>query len=374
MSLIVAPPWMDYALRLPAFTPASLSSLLAWYQAVDVDATLVKATQPTLTNGGFDSDTSGWSPVNATLTRETTDPIEGAGNLRVTRNGGFCSATQSNQIVGNRYKLARWWGRAGTAAYVRALTTQISAASWTLTEDEEYTAASTNLSLYASCALDGEYGEFDGLEGFENLTRVRWNPNAGSLGGYLSQGTATQQFWSGTLGGRGCVIGADDNANSSLAASAWRCLHDGTGCTVVFSFYPTANGVLLDSRRTRAAGRAGIQINGGPSGVLVQVDNNVAVAVVEIAYSGTVVPSAWNHAVFRMSTAAGYSLRVNGTEVASGSLLDTPYAGDSYRTPAIFGLSGGTPVDPFAGGMDQWAAFSSYLSDADVAKVEAFFA
>lgn len=86
------------------------------------------------------------------------------------------------------------------------------------------------------------YLEGDNLDGANNSTLVNGNPvgsvvNLGTLGGTFAQGTlANQPLFSTTAGPGGTksalVFDGTDFLVSSLAASAWSFLHDGTGATI----------------------------------------------------------------------------------------------------------------------------------------------
>jgi hypothetical protein len=233
----------------------------------------------------------------------------------------------------------------------------------------EITAATIYLRLYAITNTGTQYCEFDAAV-LVNDSKTSWAATAGDLGANLAQSVAAQQARLGTLGGRICVIGIDDNADSDIAKSNYRFLHDGTGGTVFGRIYVTNTGTIIDTRRSHAAGRPGIEIlaNATP-GLSAVVDDELGNTRVNA--TGAMTQDAWHNFVFRLQTAS-YSLRIDGVEVDSGAPSGALYAGDPYRTLAIMGLAGGTPVSPMRGGIQDIGWITRYITDVEAANLEGY--
>jgi hypothetical protein len=196
------------------WTPASLPSLAAWYEAVDVDATLVKAVQPVLANGEF-ATASDWSGTNWTV---------GSG-YAVHTPGAVNSLLQSGvAIIGNRYALD-WNVAAITAGVVISEIGAGASRSVPGTYSEEGDNVNGNIRFLVSSPCDCS---LDWVRNFTNLSRTRWNPTAGSLGGYLSQATATDQPWWDGTGLR--FDGVADGLTASFAPAGLNLLHNSSEC------------------------------------------------------------------------------------------------------------------------------------------------
>jgi hypothetical protein len=185
--VIVLPRYASYALRgvLEQFAPSDLASLLAWYRAVDVPATLVPATQPSITNPTFDSPTGWVTQPNWTIT----------GGKAVASSASFQSTYQLSvgAVVGNRYTVSVDTTRTAGTFNTRlgsGLVTPSSSTGGVYTAEGDWT---TDGIFY----LEGRSSFIGTVDNpaLVNLSRVRWNPEAGSLSTYLSQSTAASQPW-----------------------------------------------------------------------------------------------------------------------------------------------------------------------------------
>jgi hypothetical protein len=273
-------------------------------------------------------------------------------------------------IIGNRVQVIYTIsGRTAGTLTFKAGTTVGTARSTnaTFTEDLDV-AGNTTLTFAADAAFDGTIV----ISSVTNLSQTSWAPTAGALGANYAQAVAAQQAYLSTLGGKSCLIGADDNADSDVAKSNYRFLHDGTGGTIACWIYPTNTGVMADTRRTNAVGRPGMQfylVDATHAGC--QVDDNLGNIRVNANGAGISL-NAWNKVIFRLSTTA-FSLRVNGVETDSGAPSGALYSGDPYRALAVMGLAGGSPIAPFRGGMAEMLTAQRYLTDAECVNLEAYW-
>lgn len=204
------------------WTPASLPSLAAWYEAVDVPATLVRATQASPT---------GWAGAN----------WAGSGLGPYTHTAGDTTALAHAAliIVGNRCQtIFTVSGRTAGSVTFYAGTTAGTARSTNATFTEDLTVAGNTTHSFVPSA------DFDGVVtvvAVYNLSRTEWRPKAGSLGGSLAQATAAKQPWfdSATSGVK--FDGTDVFKTGSLSAT--QPVHYFVVATIDST---TGNGSLID--------------------------------------------------------------------------------------------------------------------------------
>jgi len=329
---------------------ASLPNLAAWYEAVDEPATLVRATQPVVSDW---TTGTGWS---------------GSGEMGpYTHSGGAGDLTQALGIVGNRVQVTYTISSrtAGTLTF-SAGTTAGTARSTNATFTEDLTVAdNTTLTFAADAAFDGTVT----ITSVVNLTRTRWNPKAGSLGGYLSQATAAAQPWYD-----GGIKLSDDTITLS---SAFPALHNGSPSTVVLVVTPTALGAskyLLDSGVV-GANSIGAQlvcytIEGGIDYI---VKNGAAVALQVRSPSGTLSVGSPSIVTARSNYSANVGkIRINGSADTSATWSAAPSA-SAANLPSI-GANPSYTSSSFAGSFQEIVMVDKYLSDNDVAQLERYFA
>lgn len=175
--------------------------------------------------------------------------------------------------------------------------------------------------------LDG-----DDTDGLANATRTNgvafdnWT-NKGLLGGVFANATATQRplFSASLVNGRSGATfdGTDDRLVSSLPASSFRFMHDGTGSSVYAVLRTSSTAiqtVVATSSGSGAQAGIGQRINTGLAASFFMSDG-VSLRLNSTAAAATIVSGAYN--VFSSTLAVGdtpdLTLRVNGASVASAS-------------------------------------------------------
>ncbi len=196
--------------------------------------------------------------------------------------------------------------------------------------------------------------------------------NQGSLGGSFTQAAGPMQPGTATLGANTVVRydGVDDSLQHDGAASDWTFLHDGSGATIYLVFRPGSGvGAAFDTLRN----------SDGRVGSMLLIANNEALWLVGAGMSpfvlepkGPALTGSAHVVVLRMESGAApeYSLRIDGTAIASGSFANTPNSGDPYRT-----LQLGNQVDgglPYNGDILEMGALTSNLTMTDVARLESY--
>lgn len=349
----MSPAWIPMPLsRLAAslWTPASLPSLAAWYEAVDTDATLVKATQTSPT---------GWSGTN----------WSGSGLGPYTHTAGSTTALAhaSLVIVGNRCQtIFTVSGRTAGSVTFYAGTTAGTARTTNATFTEDLTVAgNTTHSFVPSSDFDGVVT----VVAVYNLSRTRWNPRAGSLGGYLEQATATRQpWWGGTA-----IHFVDDRLASTLTADL-AFLHNGTGGTVfeVVTFDSVSGvNVVCGTNSAYAFGVGWLWYNN--AGAFSSfVNNGSGSHSFSLTTAGVFSTGQPYIVVHRISTAA-VDRRVNGIARGSGTLTAPSAAAPSW--PLSVGAECGSGLTyPLVGAHRDLIVCSAYLSDSDVIATERYLA
>lgn len=189
--------------------------------------------------------------------------------------------------------------------------------------------------------------------------------NRGSLGGTFSNGSAPLVQTANTWEGDGTAKSLD----SSLAASAWRFLHEGPVTLAGWGHVDVA-GTFMATGGT-AAGASGLWIR--TTGGIMQVRMANATTTAIVAPGST--PS-WIDAPqsfiwrFDPGRSPSGSLYISGTEYYSDSPSITPFAGDPEGTLRLGRrVSGGDYVDGKLGGL---VAYNSWLSGDDFTNLDAF--
>lgn len=329
------------------WTPASVPSLAAWYEARDVPAVLEPAVQPALVDGDMEAiGTAAWTGILSGVPTKEPGAHSGSQCLRVTGSG---YAKQTVLVNGNTYRVKGWFrgdGAASPRVYLGStvLVNGTSSNTWQYF-DAIATSNSDYLALYTVIGA-GSYAEFDDIT-IENLSRTRWTPTAGSLGGYLEQTTAAQQFWASTdtIGTHFAVEfdGTADHNVSSAAASAWP-LHKAAGATVAFAFQPAAVGAGVDTIYDTCDGTAtnhGVTIDYDTAAETLRVlvaNGSGTFAVDDTVACATGV----DHYVELFWSSAGYSLRVDGGVAVTGAITGALSASDATATLQQGRKSGGS--------------------------------
>ena len=147
--------------------------------------------------------------------------------------------------------------------------------------------------------------------------------------------------------------GTNDNLDSSLAASSWKLLHDGTGVTILAVFHPLVTGggsadVLLGTTYTGIGAHLAYDAN-STRGTFVVRDGGVPDVIQLYPTTGTM-PGDVNYAMLATHATAdtpdGSLYYPLASSVATGS--GTPTAADPGATASI-GCSPGGTLNPYAG-------------------------
>jgi hypothetical protein len=358
-----------------SWTPASVPGCIL-YGGAYLEARATRAGQPTLYTAAAD-----YTPSNAAIVlADDADVPTGLSGTSIKATVSDASSRWGSRagvyIIGNRYA-AEWWGKSNGSASI--LLTDGSAgnlfgsttdAAWALKSGES-TVTSASLILLRSATAAGSVAYFKPVS-LRNLSLQQYTPLYTTIpGSVLAQAGPTAQPWvsSDGLG----IRYQNDALVWSAAASALKCMHDGTSGTL--SVAVRANALNAQNRvvSTNAAGA-------GAVGIIVEYTNanQVRVAIGNgtgvYAYdSGAVAcPIATNTVyVFTLRVAAGangVTMRVNSTNRLTGT-LNAPSAADPALQLIIgaTNAAGATGVDGIVG--HPFVA-NRVLSDAECTQVE----
>lgn len=337
-------------LRRRRWTPASDPLLAAWYEAVDVPATLVRATQASPT---------GWAGAS----------WAGSGLGPYTHTAGSTTALvhAALLIVGNRCQtIFTVSGRtAGTVTFY-AGTTAGTARSTNATFTEDLTVAgNTTHSFVPSVDFDGVVT----VVAVYNLARTRWNPTAGSLGGYLANPTAAEQPWWDGMG----VRGIDDWVDSSLAASAWKLLYDGSGVTWWAVVRPTTlvNGRYIFGTQTLATSNHGCAVNVyADGGVRLLEANGTEFNINATSAAGVLANGVTTILIGRDLAGSNYEVYAGGTKIIDATPTTARSSSDPTSTLALLSQGGGGSASyTFDGTILDFGVVSSWRDDLAVARL-----
>ncbi|NBC18361.1 MAG: hypothetical protein GVY18_13710 [Bacteroidetes bacterium] len=205
--------------------------------------------------------------------------------------------------------------------------------------------------------------------------------NEGDLGGTFDQATGSQQPTEATLGGRGAAKFTEADSQdlgSSLAASAWRFLHDGTGMRAMFVIEPsaTAGAQTIISTLVATSTRVGFEllVNPGNGNLDVIVGNGSGTFVVASTTSG--ITANTKHLLgIRLGSGETneYEVWLDGTLKDSGALVGTPDSGDPQMS-ARLGSRGGIYYDGKIAETVAWSAYGDSASfQDDMQKLSSFY-
>jgi hypothetical protein len=349
-----------------------------WWEA---DSGLTFNTQPTLTNGDFESGTTGWSAYNSVLSAVTASPYEGVKNLRVTPTLALAGAYQTLAIVGNRY-IVRGVARSDGTKVPRVawagpniFWSGSTSTDWQLI-DAETACSNTSFYLYTNTA-GGSWVEFDDIT-IENISLTQWSPRAatGALAGsVLEQATAADMPWKGTDGVR--FDGVGDYAASDAAATVWKFLHDGTGATIAFRYTPASvasYGYLLSTfaSSTESGLILGTSV-ASPSKIRVIVANGSGGGIygLDATSAADLTVGADHTIVLRNANGSNLTVRLDGTTVIDQAVSSFSSANPNY-TANVGSVAGGASAF-IPGTISQAFATDRVLSDAECLRLEAYW-
>lgn len=210
-------------------------------------------------------------------------------------------------------------------------------------------------------------------------------PNQGSAGGNLAEAVKSKQPLDSVLNGHRSaefVKASQTKLVHSTAASNAKFLHDGTGCTMIMVFNFTAfdaissRSFLFSTETITASTSIGVAFretsNNGT--LLVESFNGTATVIFNASAAGTLVVGTSHILTWRfdLAQATDFEVRIDGTSKIAANVTAAPSGSNPDRAPTI-----GCVSPPFYhADMHATALFAtdSWLADADVLALEAYFA
>lgn len=204
--------------------------------------------------------------------------------------------------------------------------------------------------------------------------------NQGTLGGSVTQSTNSKKPQPGhTIRGQAALsFDGGDGLHSSLAASSWNFLHDGTGCTVLIVWrvsQPASFHFIADTGTNGGSTNRGFCLYSSTSNVL-SVGNgatNVVLQVGKLNGAGQSV-GGLQVAIVRLKTGGSPNERCF-TDLGHpffGAFSNAASAGDCLQTLSLGATNGDT--SGLVGFLSEFAAWGSYLTDEQVDAVETYLA
>ena len=166
--------------------------------------------------------------------------------------------------------------------------------------------------------------------------------------------------------------GSNSSLVSSDAASTWKFLHDGTGCTLIMVIRPSSGYFILDTGNAATAS-SGMTIDWlTPDDIRLRIFNGTGSALLSLTTTSGVVPTSGAIVTIRHGSAhsPNAELRVNGIEILNGNYSGSPSTSDPAGT-----LHLGTRVSSdlyWAGGILELVLYDAILSDSDMNTVETY--
>lgn len=285
----------------PPWTPAAVPGCILYAGAYQ-EARATRNTAPTIPGAG-------WSGTN----------WAGSGLGPYTHTAGSTAdLTQAILLAGNRY----------TAAFaVSGLTTgtvthkQGTAAGTARSADGTYTDELTCAGSGASIWTPSN--DFDGavlVQSIVNLSLSSYSPAFTTVAGAaLGQSSAALMPWIDQTVGALCFDGTADNMTLSGALSSWKCLHDGTGVTVLVALKRTNSGDYILSTDNAINTNVGVSIRraSDPGTAELRVHNGTGTPVCTVTQTGLTINTP--HVIeYSLSTEDGAEITVDGVSNASG--------------------------------------------------------
>ncbi len=162
----------------------------------------------------------------------------------------------------------------------------------------------------------------------------------------LSQGNSARQVNvpspSGLFAGRAAATFTPAGTTryiSSLPASSWRFLHDGTGCDLIIVYSPTSEGGLLLGTKDGSAGQAGVFLQSTGGSLRLAVANGTSTIINANQATPATTLGAATYGGYSYSEAASpkYARYVKSDGSNSGSPSGAPAAGDPGGTLVLGG-------------------------------------
>jgi len=337
----------------PPWTPAAIPGCILYCGGYREDRA-VRAASPTIPGAGWTG--ANWAGAGlgpylhtAGATNDLAQAVLIAGNRYVT---GYTVSGRTAGTVTHKQGTAAGTTRSADGTYSDELTAQSTAAIWTPSND------------------------FDGavlVQSIVNRSLTSYTPAFTTIpGSVLAQETPTAQPWVSS-DGLGIRYQGGDMLRWSAAASAVKCLHDGTGGTLLVGVRfaaLTGRHTIAASCIYTAANQVGAAINyTGANQIITTIRRGVDVDLTLAANTPIAVGTNYVFALRVASGANGVTLWKNGAVVATGALT-APSAADPTNALGFGAHSAGSTV-ALDGSIPDVALYNRALTDAEIAQATA---
>lgn len=209
----------------------------------------------------------------------------------------------------------------------------------------------------------------------------QWNDQSGN-GAHFQQTTAANRPLYGTLAssGKAAVVGQDSTDSmvcpaATKAATYWRFLHDGNGCTIATAFETSNTGsqtVFSTLRTTNTRTGVDLTYNGGTTQESLIIGNGSGTYVISLSTTGGSSPLGFRRRVdsFATSDSPDARIRRNGTEIGTANQAATPATGNAFGDPTILALTLGGGV--LIGGLRHVIIADRLLTAGELAGLESY--
>jgi hypothetical protein len=363
----------------PPWTPAAVPGCILYGGAYQ-EARATFNTQPSQTDLNMElAGVANWPPYNSAITKQTAHPHTGSQHLRTTQLGGGVThgaATRTGLIAGNRYLLGVWvYGDGSTQPKLSNGATwtdmATAAAAWQFFS-KEFTDTSGTIYLGANPWVPGAYVDLDDVT-LSNLSLQSYTPAYTTIpGSVLAQATPTAQPWVSS-DGLGIRYQGGDRLQWSAAKSNCKCLHDGTGATVIIA---ARLSTLNDANwlfSTCSLGNLGVIGMGfavlKPNQIKMSFGNNSGNPLqVMLAATPIDIDTLYVFTIRIAAGADGVTIRKNGVNVLTGT-LDSPNPGDPTTSLGIGAQTAGASAGA-NGVIGHTFVANRVLTDAECTAVE----
>lgn len=327
------------------WTPAAIPGCILHLGSY-AESRATRATQPTPDDWDMErADTTRWVPNGScTVSKEISDPSPAGGQwLKVTRSAVDYYIQQWNvAITGNRYRLRGWMKTSGCNGVYFAPGVAIpGSASWVAVNDEQ-TWGGTYFYLGCNGGVAGAWSGWDGIQ-LENLSVTAYTPAFTTISGAaLGQSSAAYMPWIDQTVGALRFDGTADNISLSGALSSWKCLHDGTGVTVLIALKRTTSGDYILSTDNAINTNVGVSLlrASDPGTVELRVHNGSGTPVCTVTQTGLTINTP--HVLeYSLSTADGAEITVDGVSNASGLTGSCSWSNPTYAPMFMARQDGG---------------------------------
>jgi hypothetical protein len=285
----------------PPWTPAAVPGCIL-YGGAYLEARATRNTAPTIPGAGWSGTSwsgSGLGPYTHTA-GDTTD------------------LANAVLIAGNRYLVTyAVSGRTAGTVTCKAGATAGTARSADGTYTDELSCAGSTSQIFTPSS------DFNGavtVTSIVNLSLSSYSPAFTTIpGSVLAQASATAQPWKASDANAICFDGTADNMSLSGALSSWKCLHDGTGVTVLIALKRTTSGDYILSTDNAINTNVGVSLRraSNPGTAELQVHNGSGTPVCTFTQTGLTIDTP--HVIeYSLSTADGAEITVDGVSTASG--------------------------------------------------------